>query len=117
MKSIVPMLVLGCILSNHILSDYVTAADKPNIILLFADDLTTQAISAYQHPLKLLQTPGMDRLANEGMRFDRAVVPNSICGPSRAVILTGKYSHLNGFVRNGNSWLPNRCDRQMALGK
>ncbi|MEQ1853023.1 MAG: sulfatase [Chthoniobacteraceae bacterium] len=77
-------------------------ATKPNIILLFADDLTSQAISAYKHPLKLLETPGMDRLAREGMLFDRAVVPNSICGPSRAVILTGKYSHVNGFVRNGN---------------
>jgi len=81
---------------------WAAAADKPNIILLFADDLTTQAISAYQHPLKLLETPGMDRIAHEGMKLDRAVVPNSICGPSRAVILTGKYSHLNGFVRNGN---------------
>ncbi len=75
---------------------------KPNIILFFCDDLATQAISAYRHSLKLLDTPHMDRLAREGMRFDRCVVPNSICGPSRAVILTGKYSHLNGFVRNGN---------------
>nr|MDQ3623968.1 sulfatase [Verrucomicrobiota bacterium] len=78
------------------------AASQSNIVLLFADDLTVQAISAYQHSLKLLDTPGMDRLAREGMKFDRCVVPNSICGPSRAVILTGKYSHLNGFVRNGN---------------
>jgi arylsulfatase A-like enzyme len=81
-----------------------TAAEstKPNIILLFADDLTSQAISAYKHPLKRLETPHMDRIAREGMKFDRAVVPNSICGPSRAVILTGKYSHQNGFIRNGN---------------
>ena len=91
------LFALACMLCSS-----ATAADKPNIVLLFADDLTTQAISAYQHPLRLLETPGMDRLAQEGMRFDRAVVPNSICGPSRAVILTGKYSHLNGFVRNGN---------------
>ena len=45
----------------------------------------------------------MRRLAAEGMRFDRCLVTNSICGPSRAVILTGKYSHLNGFYNNTNS--------------
>ena len=45
----------------------------------------------------------MDRLAREGMRFDRCLVPNSICGPSRATVLTGKYSHLNGFYNNTNS--------------
>jgi len=79
------------------------AADtRPNIILIFADDLTTQAISAYGHQLKLLQTPNMDRLAREGILFERCLVPNSICGPSRAVIQTGKYSHLNGFYRNGD---------------
>jgi arylsulfatase A-like enzyme len=74
----------------------------PNILLIFCDDLTTQAISAYNHPLKLLQTPAIDRLAQQGTLFERCLVPNSICGPSRAVILTGKYSHLNGFHRNGN---------------
>lgn len=75
---------------------------QPNILLIFCDDLATQAISSYGHKLKLLETPNIDRLAKEGMRFDRCLVPNSLCGPSRAVILTGKYSHLNGFHRNGN---------------
>lgn len=75
---------------------------KPNILFFFCDDLATQAISAYGHKLKLLETPNIDRIAKEGMLFDRCLVPNSICGPSRAVILTGKYSHLNGFHRNGN---------------
>lgn len=78
------------------------AAKQPNILMVFCDDLTVQAISAYNHPLKLLQTPNMDRLAQKGMVFERCMVPNSICGPVRAVILTGKYSHLNGFYRNGN---------------
>ena len=79
------------------------AAARPlNILLIFTDDLASQAISAYRHPLQLLQTPNIDRLAREGVLFERALVPNSICGPSRAVILTGKYSHLNGFYRNGN---------------
>jgi arylsulfatase A-like enzyme len=79
-----------------------TSSRPPNILMVFCDDLTIQAISAYQHPLRLLETPNMDRLANQGMLFERCLVPNSICGPSRAVILTGKYSHLNGFYRNGN---------------
>ncbi|HPM79268.1 MAG TPA: sulfatase [Candidatus Anammoximicrobium sp.] len=77
-------------------------ASRPNILFIFCDDLTNQAVSAYGHPLKLLDTPNIDRIAREGMRFDRCVVPNSICGPSRAVIQTGKYSHINGFFRNGN---------------
>lgn len=75
----------------------------PNIVFLFADDLTCQAISAYGDKRKLLDTPNMDRIGREGMRFDRCLVTNSICGPSRATILTGKYSHLNGFYNNSNS--------------
>jgi len=82
----------------------VMAAERPlNILLIFADDLTCQAISAYGDKRKLLETPSMDRIAREGMRFDRCLVTNSICGPSRATILTGKYSHLNGFYNNSNS--------------
>lgn len=75
----------------------------PNIIFIFSDDHAYQAISAYGDARKLLQTPNIDRIAQRGMRFDRCVVPNSICGPSRATILTGKYSHLNGFPNNTNS--------------
>ncbi len=76
---------------------------RPNILLIFADDLTCQAISAYGDKRRLLETPQMDRLACDGMRFDRCLVTNSICGPSRATILTGKYSHVNGFYNNSNS--------------
>ena len=75
---------------------------RPNILLIFCDDLTTQALSAYGHKLNLLQTPHIDRLAREGVLFQRCLVPNSICGPSRAVIQTGKYSHINGFIDNGS---------------
>lgn len=74
----------------------------PNILFIFSDDLTCQAISAYGEKRRLLDTPHMDRIAREGMRFDRCLVPNSICGPSRATILTGKYSHRNGFYNNTN---------------
>ena len=73
----------------------------PNIVFIFADDHAYQAVSAYGHGLN--QTPNIDRLAKEGMRFDRCLVPNSICGPSRATVLTGKYSHVNGFYNNTNS--------------
>lgn len=76
-------------------------AKQPNILFIFSDDHAFQAISAYGH--KLNKTPNIDRIANEGMRFNRCLVTNSICGPSRAVILTGKYSHLNGFYNNTNS--------------
>jgi len=79
---------------------------RPNILFVYCDDHAYQAISAYQsvsaYGLKLNETPNIDRLAREGMRFDNCYVTNSICGPCRAVIQTGKYSHLNGFSCNGN---------------
>jgi arylsulfatase A-like enzyme len=77
---------------------------KPaNIVFIFSDDHAYQAISAYKDARKLLQTPNIDRLAREGTLFNRCIVPNSICGPSRASVLTGKYSHMNGFYNNSNS--------------
>lgn len=76
--------------------------ERPNIVFIFSDDHAYQAISAYGS--RVNQTPHLDRLAREGMRFDRCLVTNSICGPSRAVILTGKYSHLNGFRQNGDQF-------------
>ena len=79
------------------------AAKRPNIVFIFSDDHAYQAISAYNDPRKLIDTPNIDRLAKEGVRFDRCLVTNSICGPSRATVLTGKYSHRNGFYNNSNS--------------
>jgi len=78
-------------------------AKQPNIVFIFSDDHAYQAISAYNHPLKLNATPNIDRIAKAGTRFDRCIVPNSICGPSRACVLTGKYNHVNGFYNNNNS--------------
>jgi arylsulfatase A-like enzyme len=75
----------------------------PNIVFLFSDDHAYQAVSAYNDPRKLIETPSIDRIGLQGMRFDRCLVPNSICGPSRASVLTGKYSHINGFYNNTNS--------------
>jgi arylsulfatase A-like enzyme len=74
------------------------AADRPNILFIFSDDHAYQAVSAYGSGLN--ETPNIDRLATEGVRFDRCYVTNSLCGPSRACILTGKYSHKNGFCTN-----------------
>lgn len=71
---------------------------RPNIIFIFTDDHTARALSAYGSEIN--ETPNLDRLADEGMRFDRCLVTNSICAPSRAVILTGKHSHLNGQLTN-----------------
>lgn len=71
---------------------------KPNIIFMMSDDHAYQAISAYSD--KLIKTPQIDRLAKEGMKFTNACVTNSICAPARAVILTGKHSHLNGKIDN-----------------
>lgn len=76
------------------------APAKPNILFIFTDDHATHAMSCYGS--KINQTPHMDRIANEGMRFDRCLVTNALCGPSRAVIQTGKYSHINGFRMNGD---------------
>lgn len=74
---------------------------KPNIIYIMADDLTTQAISAYGGIYKdIAPTPNIDRVAKEGMLFQDVLVTNSICGPSRAAILTGNYSNLNGYYKN-----------------
>lgn len=70
------------------------AARRPNIVYIMTDDHAAHAISAYGS--KLIKTPNIDRLAKEGMKFENAFVTNSICTPSRAVMLTGKYSHLNG---------------------
>jgi len=81
----------------------VESGSRPNILFIFSDDHAYQAISAYGDPRRLIDTPNIDRLAREGMRFDRCLVTNSICGPSRATILTGKYSHANGFYNNNNS--------------
>ncbi len=74
--------------------------DRPNIIFIMTDDHAFQAISAYGSTL--IETPNIDRIATAGMRFDRAYVTNSICSPSRAVILTGKHSHINGVRNNRN---------------
>lgn len=80
-----------------------TAADRPNILFIFTDDHAPHAIGAYNGWLKDVNpTPNIDQLAADGMLFQNSFCTNSICGPSRAVIQTGKHSHLNGFMNNSN---------------
>src|SRR5579859_3195947 len=69
-------------------------AAPPNILFIMSDDHAAHAISAYGS--KVNKTPNLDRIAQGGMRFDKCFCVNSICTPSRATILTGKYSHING---------------------
>src|SRR5689334_15845666 len=71
---------------------------RPNIIYIMSDDHDNDAISAYNK--KFIQTPNIDRIAKEGVLFNRAFVANSICGPARATLLTGQHSHKNGMKDN-----------------
>jgi arylsulfatase A-like enzyme len=98
---LVPILVLAPLAAGGCAAtDAVTEPPpRPNIVFMFADDHAYQAIGAYGSVIN--ETPQLDRLRDDGMLFQNCLVTNSICGPSRAVIQTGKYSHLNGFLRNG----------------
>lgn len=74
---------------------------RPNIIFILSDDHATNAISAYSSLFKdIAPTPNIDRIANEGAIVKNAFCTNAICGPSRASILTGKYSHINNYYKN-----------------
>jgi arylsulfatase A-like enzyme len=76
----------------------VESQKRPNILFIMSDDHGYQAISAYGS--ELIRTPNIDRLAEEGLMFSNACVSNSICAPSRATILTGKHTHINGKIDN-----------------
>lgn len=73
-----------------------------NILYIMTDDHSFQTISAYDK--RYIQTPNIDRIANEGVRFTNSFVANSISGPSRACMLTGKHSHKNGFIDNAHTF-------------
>ena len=76
--------------------------ERPNILYFMSDDHAYQAVSAYGYGLN--STPNIDRLADEGIRFNNAFCTNSICAPCRAVVLTGKFSHLNGHLDNSTTF-------------
>src|SRR5262245_23455316 len=95
---------LGALCAATLLSAFAAGQEparprRPNFVFLFADDHAQRAHSAYRNAL--CATPQIDRLAREGVRFASSFVTNSICGPSRAVVLTGLHSHRNGFLQNG----------------
>jgi len=97
------LLIFGCKTKKEETGQTETS-ERPNILFIMSDDHAYQAISAYGYGLN--STPNIDRIAKEGAFFTRGYVTNSICAPSRAVVLTGKHSHINGKVDNihGFNW-------------
>lgn len=94
-KSILSLAALSCVTAAY--AQQQKAQQHPNIVYIMCDDHAYQCISAYGSALsKLAPTPNIDRLAERGMRFDRAFVENSLSTPSRACLMTGQYSHQNG---------------------
>lgn len=88
---------------------------KPNIIFIMSDDHAAHAMSCYGS--RINTTPNLDRIANEGMRFDNCFCTNSICAPSRATILTGLYNHKNGVKTLGDKFDSNQTTIQRILGE
>lgn len=110
----VNLLRLACLVTVFAINAW--AAQRPNILFIMTDDHASHALSCYGS--KVNQTPHLDRLAATGVRFANAFIPNSICTPSRACILTGQYSHVNGvpvFNRFDGS-RPNVAKRLQAAG-
>lgn len=95
MKKFVLLMLLAMLLQA---CDRISTDSPPNIIFIMSDDHASKAISAYDSSLVI--TPNIDRLTDNGIRFDNCYCTNAICAPSRAVILTGKYSHMNGVLDN-----------------
>lgn len=97
-KSLLSFAALSCIAATAQAQQKAAAAtQRPNIIYIMCDDHAFQCISAYGGPIsKLAPTPNIDRIAERGMRFDRAFVENSLSTPSRACLMTGLYSNQNG---------------------
>jgi arylsulfatase A-like enzyme len=104
------LLMISLALAGASMTDTATAGsdtagrsgERPNVIVIMADDHAQKAISSYS--TELIQTPNIDRIAKEGIRFANSFVTNSICAPSRATLLTGTYSHVNGVDDNGDSF-------------
>src|SRR5688572_12363071 len=102
-------LLLFLLLAGHITS----AQQRPNIIYIMSDDHDADAISAYNKTF--ISTPNLDRIATEGMRFNRCFVGNSICTPARATLLTGQHSHKNGVKDNRNRFDSSRMTMPKLL--
>ena len=107
MQSKIPSIIMLFLvaLANVVGGAETRAEERPNILFIFSDDHAPHAIGAYDGWLKSVDpTPNIDALAAQGIVFRNSFCTNSICGPSRAVIQTGKHSHKNGFMNNGNTF-------------
>ncbi len=105
MKKINSSILFLIVFGLNISINQSNAVQRPNIVFIFSDDHAPHAIGSYDGWLKSVNpTPRIDALASQGMLFENSFCTNSICGPSRAVIMTGKHSHKNGFMNNGNSF-------------
>jgi arylsulfatase A-like enzyme len=98
MRTNILLAVLGIVTLWGCAQEHHEVPQRPNILFIMSDDHAYQAISAYSD--HLIKTPHIDRLAKEGILFSNACVTNSICAPSRATILTGKHTHINGKIDN-----------------
>ena len=95
-----------------------TRAERPNIVFIMTDDHAQTAISAYGTEIgRLAPTPNIDRIAQNGALFENSYVTNSLCGPSRATMLTGQFSHMHGFTRNGQRFDNGQWNWVRALGQ
>ena len=120
LMSLKSLLLFSCVTHLAFLGfgvSHLGAQERPNIVFFFSDDLTTQAISAYQYGMDLPATPNIDRLANEGMLFENSFCGNSICTPSRCTVMTGLHSHKNGIVNLSGALDPDRPTWPKALQK
>lgn len=98
---LLPITLAGIVMMTMLSCQHPVETPRPNIVYIMSDDHAAHAISAYGGIYQeLAPTPNIDRLAAEGALFTNTFCTNSICGPSRATILTGKYSHMNGFYKN-----------------
>lgn len=108
----------ACLAAPRLFSAHKSSSKRPNIVWIFADDHACQAIGAYGGRLeKERLTPTIDSLAHDGMLFERSYVANSICAPSRATLLTGKHSHLNGTYDNSGGFNHDQQQFQKILQK
>lgn len=96
-------LIIGLI---FVLGCQTQTLERPNVVFILVDDHALKAVSSYEG--SLIETPNLERIANNGICFDAACVTNAICAPSRTVILTGTHSHINGVVDNGSRFDPSQ---------
>ena len=115
MKKFYFVLIVALLSSCNSAKKVAESNTKPNIIFVMTDDHARKAMSAYSPDL--IETPNLDRIANEGIKFNNAFVTNSLCGPSRAVFLTGKFSHINGYRANFDKFDGSQPTLPKYLGK